>query len=157
MSEILVDYHRIHLTTWGYLSSLLLIGLFFKFNRFWSVRNLDLVFLILLAPGLLLVQVGYREKTLLLHRLPAATLPENGDSGSGADLQTTSEEPESEPTPDIANLNSIDPPGADGADNLVLNGMTLDKFNRNSVARLYGLKRPDTFGCLSWGVCWWFV
>ncbi|MAV36321.1 MAG: hypothetical protein CMJ59_12795 [Planctomycetaceae bacterium] len=118
MSEILVDYHRIHLTTWGYLSSLLLIGLFFKFNRFWSVRNLDLVFLILLAPGLLLVQVGYREKTLLLHRLPAATLPENGDSGSGADLQTTSEEPESEPTPDIANLNSIDPPGADGADNL---------------------------------------
>lgn len=35
-----------------------MIGLFFKFNRFWSVRNLDLVTLILIAPGLLLVQYG---------------------------------------------------------------------------------------------------
>ena len=65
MSEILLDYNRIHVTTWGYLSSLLLIGLFFKFNRFWSVRNLDLMVLILLAPGLLLVQVGHQNKSHL--------------------------------------------------------------------------------------------
>jgi hypothetical protein len=38
--------------TWAYLSSLLTIGVFFKFHRFWSVRNLDLVALILMAPGL---------------------------------------------------------------------------------------------------------
>ena len=53
MSEILFQYHKVDPTTWVYLSSLLMIGLFFKFNRFWSVRNLDLVLLILLAPGLL--------------------------------------------------------------------------------------------------------
>ncbi len=58
MSEILFQYHRVHPTTWVYLSSLLMIGLYFKFGRFWSVRNLDLVLLILLAPGLLMAQYG---------------------------------------------------------------------------------------------------
>ncbi len=41
--------------TWVYLSSFLMIGVFFKFNRFWCVRNLDLVALIALGPGLLWV------------------------------------------------------------------------------------------------------
>jgi hypothetical protein len=58
MSEFLFQYHKVHLATWVYLSSLLMIGLFFKFNRFWSVRNVDLVLLILLSPGLLLVHFG---------------------------------------------------------------------------------------------------
>jgi hypothetical protein len=58
MSEILFQYVRVYPTTWVYLSSLLMIGLFFKFGRFWSVRNLDLLLLILLAPGLLLVESG---------------------------------------------------------------------------------------------------
>lgn len=58
MSEILFQYERVPPATWVYLSSLLAIGLFFKFNRFWSVRNLDLLLLILLAPGLLLVHFG---------------------------------------------------------------------------------------------------
>ncbi|MBI85019.1 MAG: hypothetical protein CMJ81_17635 [Planctomycetaceae bacterium] len=58
MSEILFHYQEIHPTTWAYVSSLIIIGLFFKFNRFWSVRNLDLIFLILLAPGLLLIHFG---------------------------------------------------------------------------------------------------
>src|SRR5262245_52738244 len=55
MSEILFHYQKVNPTTWVYLSSLLMIGLFFQFNRFWSVRNLDLILLILLAPGLLMV------------------------------------------------------------------------------------------------------
>src|SRR6476620_1052167 len=55
MSEILFHYQKVNPTTWVYLSSLLMVGLFFQFNRFWSVRNLDLVLLILLAPGLLMV------------------------------------------------------------------------------------------------------
>ena len=88
MSEILLDYHRIHVTTWGYLSSLLLIGLFFKFNRFWSVRNLDLMVLILLAPGLLLVQVGHQNKSRpapRISRLPAAdTVLETGQDAATA-------------------------------------------------------------------------
>ena len=33
-----------------------MLALYFKFNRIWSVRNIDLFLLILLAPGLLLVQ-----------------------------------------------------------------------------------------------------
>jgi hypothetical protein len=58
MSEILFQYQRVNPTTWVYLSSLLMIGLYFKFSRFWSVRNLDLVLLMLLAPGLLIAQYG---------------------------------------------------------------------------------------------------
>ena len=58
MRELLFQYHGVSPTTWVYLSSLLMIGLFFKFSRFWSVRNLDLIMLIGLAPGLLLVHFG---------------------------------------------------------------------------------------------------
>ena len=43
---------------WVYLSSLLTICVYFKFSRFWSVRNLDLVGLLLFAPGLVLVAYG---------------------------------------------------------------------------------------------------
>ena len=53
-------YERIAGTTWAYLSSLLMLALFFKFNRFWSVRNLDLFLIIMLAPGLLMVDSGRR-------------------------------------------------------------------------------------------------
>lgn len=58
MSEFLFDYQKVHPTTWVYISSLLTIGLFFKFSRVLSVRNLDLIGLILLAPGLLVVDYG---------------------------------------------------------------------------------------------------
>lgn len=62
MSEFLIYYRKVDPTTWAYLSSLLMIGLYFKFNRFWSVRNLDLVLLILLAPGLLMVHMGRQQR-----------------------------------------------------------------------------------------------
>lgn len=58
MSEVLLYYRQVNPTTWAYLSSLLIIALYFKFNRFWSVRNLDLALMILLAPGLLLIHFG---------------------------------------------------------------------------------------------------
>ncbi len=58
MSDILFQYYRVNPTTWFYLSSLLSIAVFFKFNRLWSVRNLDLAGLILFAPGLLAVEYG---------------------------------------------------------------------------------------------------
>jgi hypothetical protein len=61
MSDYLVYYERVSPTTWVYLSSLLMISLFFKFNRLWSVRNLDLIGLILLAPGLLFVIYGQEK------------------------------------------------------------------------------------------------
>lgn len=61
MSEFLLYYKRPDPTTWVYLSSFLTIGLYFVFHRFWSVRNVDIVLLILLAPGLLMVHEGRRR------------------------------------------------------------------------------------------------
>lgn len=58
MNEILFHYKKVDPTTWVYLSSLLTIGLYFKFNRLWSIRNIDLIGLILLAPGLLMAVSG---------------------------------------------------------------------------------------------------
>lgn len=58
MREILIQYEPVNPTTWAYLSSLLMIAVYFKFNRILSVRNLDLFCLIALAPALLLVQFG---------------------------------------------------------------------------------------------------
>jgi hypothetical protein len=41
--------------TWLFLSLLGCVTLFFKFSRVWSVRNLDLLLLFALAPGMLLI------------------------------------------------------------------------------------------------------
>lgn len=69
MSEILFQYYPVRLTTWFYLASLLSIALFFKFNRVWSVRNLDLLGLILLAPGLVALEyVGETESAKIAAR-----------------------------------------------------------------------------------------
>ena len=61
MPDILFHYERVNPTSWAYLSALLTLALYFKFNRFWSVRNFDLFLLILLAPGLLLVQWAWEN------------------------------------------------------------------------------------------------
>jgi hypothetical protein len=57
MQEILFGY-KLNPTTWAYISALMMIGIYFKFHRFWSVRNLDLIGLIAFSPGLLLVYYG---------------------------------------------------------------------------------------------------
>ncbi len=64
MGEILLYYRRPDPTTWVYLSSFLTIGLYFVFHRFWSIRNLDILLMILLAPGLLIVHEGYRRQLI---------------------------------------------------------------------------------------------
>jgi hypothetical protein len=61
MGEIFLYYKRPDPMTWVYMSSFLTIALFFVFRRFWSIRNLDIALLILLAPGLLAVYEGYRR------------------------------------------------------------------------------------------------
>ncbi|MEX0669630.1 MAG: hypothetical protein WD060_04130 [Pirellulales bacterium] len=58
MSDILFQYHRVNPTTWFYFASLLSVALFFKFNRLWSIRNVDLLGLVLMAPGILAVEYG---------------------------------------------------------------------------------------------------
>ena len=47
------------------MSSFLTLGLYFVFHRFWSIRNLDIILLILLAPGLLMVHEGRRRQLLV--------------------------------------------------------------------------------------------
>lgn len=77
MSEILFYYKRPDPVTWVYLSSLLTIGLFFVFHRVWSVRNVDLFLILLLAPGLLMVQEGRRRQLLVLQSSDAAAVEIN--------------------------------------------------------------------------------
>ncbi len=45
-------------TTWFYLSALIIIVTFFKFNRLLSIRNFDLIAVILFSPGLLYLAMG---------------------------------------------------------------------------------------------------
>ncbi|MBC7820198.1 MAG: hypothetical protein IAG10_25220, partial [Planctomycetaceae bacterium] len=58
MGVILRGY-SVNDATWFYLSLLLIIAVFFRFNRVFSLRNLDLALLLSIAPGLLLVQRNY--------------------------------------------------------------------------------------------------
>ncbi len=60
MQGLLPEY-EINPATWFYLSSLLTVGIFFKFHRPASIRNLDLLALIAFSPGLLWVSRGFRE------------------------------------------------------------------------------------------------
>jgi len=53
--SIFLDFNLPNATTWFYFSALLAMALFFKFSRLLSVRNLDVLSLFLLVPGLLLL------------------------------------------------------------------------------------------------------
>ena len=70
MGDLPLLYKPIEPSTWAYLSSLLMFGLFFKFNRILSIRNLDLVLLLLLSPGLLLVHYGAKNRYIAENHLP---------------------------------------------------------------------------------------
>jgi hypothetical protein len=94
MSELLLHYEKVNPTTWVYLSSLLIIGLYFKFNRFWSVRNLDIILLILFAPGLVLVHLGQQEQLAarsLSEQVSATAADDNNESGSATGSGSTAE------------------------------------------------------------------
>src|ERR1700680_3142548 len=56
LGMVFFDFNLPNATTWFYFSFLLAVALFFKFSRFFSVRNWDVVTLFLLVPGLLLLQ-----------------------------------------------------------------------------------------------------
>ncbi len=68
MQEVLFVY-EISPTTWVYLSALMLIGIFFKFYRVWSLRNLDILALIAFAPGLQLIHYAMVHGTIRFIRL----------------------------------------------------------------------------------------
>ncbi|MDA1013690.1 MAG: hypothetical protein O3A00_04455 [Planctomycetota bacterium] len=60
--DIILRGYQVSDATWFYHSLLLIIAVFFRFNRLWSLRNVDLLLLLSLSPGLLLLNNG--ESTL---------------------------------------------------------------------------------------------
>jgi hypothetical protein len=48
--------YEVNSATWLYHSLVLIVAVFFRFNRVWSLRNLDLALLLAASPGLLLVE-----------------------------------------------------------------------------------------------------
>lgn len=80
MSHLLLYYQRPDPSTWVFLSSFLLVGLFFVFHRFWSLRNLDIVLLLLLAPGLMMVYEGRKMRIASHEVIPAERLVEKPTS-----------------------------------------------------------------------------
>lgn len=64
MAEVF-RYEVIPSASWAYLSTILMVTIFFKFNRLVSVRNLDILMLALLAPGLLIVRHGEQDRQKL--------------------------------------------------------------------------------------------
>ena len=106
MSELLFHYKKVNPTTWAYLSSLLMIGLYFKFSRFWSVRNIDLVLLVLLAPGLLLTYYGRENERNAWFYYRQALASEAAKDQATSEMQPA----------DGAASNSSDGPSALGSD-----------------------------------------
>jgi hypothetical protein len=56
MDTILKGY-EVNEATWFYLSLLLIVAVFFRFRRLWSLRNVDLLLLLSMSPGLLLLNM----------------------------------------------------------------------------------------------------
>lgn len=106
MSEILLHYKRPDPITWVYLSSFLTFGLYFAFHRFWSMRNLDLLLLVMLAPGLLIVQEARRQKLIAIKtevaekRLISTAAPNPSiTTTEGKSDETTPKDPDREAPP----------------------------------------------------------
>ena len=71
--SIFLDFNLPNATTWFYFSFLLAIALFFKFSRLLSIRNLDVVMIFLLVPGLLVVQAA-RPQPIAFEKQPAVQI-----------------------------------------------------------------------------------
>ena len=93
--ELPFAFEQIQVTNWAYLSSLLLLVVFFKFNRFWSVRNFDLVLIILIAPGVLLIARG-SELSQVNNKPSRLSAPNDVVDGMPDLLSVKSEKPEPE-------------------------------------------------------------
>jgi len=59
-AAVFLDFNLPNATTWFYFSLMMAVGLFFKFNRFFSIRNWDVLSLYLLVPGFLFLQEAER-------------------------------------------------------------------------------------------------
>lgn len=99
MNEFPFGYESIAPVTWAFWSALLVLTLFFKFNRFWSFRNLDLVLLILLSPGLVMVMRSEGE----IHRIRSEPVTSQARLLQESELAAPAATNATTPTPDVAN------------------------------------------------------
>ncbi len=72
MENVLFGY-EVNGATWFYLSLLLILSVFFRFNRLWSWRNADLLVLLSLSPCVLIVRYASAEAPWVYAWLFAAT------------------------------------------------------------------------------------
>lgn len=79
--------------SWIVLSVFSLIGLFFVFHRFWSLRNLDILLILAFIPGFMLVYEGQQEADAL-----AVNTPLVDSTKDSTDLDPTFENPSQEQT-----------------------------------------------------------
>ena len=82
MSQFLFQYVRLEPPTWVFLSTLLVVGLFLMFHRFWSLRNLDILLVLAFTPGMMLVYEG-RQKAFRI-AIPEVALLQNGPEAGPA-------------------------------------------------------------------------
>jgi hypothetical protein len=100
-ASIFFEFNLPNATTWFYFSFLLAIALFFKFSRFLSIRNWDVVTLFLLVPGLLLLQESRTNSTVAVARMVGqvgAALPAPGSGVAGVRVVTATADPDLGPT-----------------------------------------------------------
>jgi hypothetical protein len=153
MSELLYEYKKVDPTTWAYLSSLLMIGLYFKFSRFWSVRNLDLVLLILLAPGLLLVHRGHELRQAAKLAGVAEAAETSSDAKDAAEEATGATRAEIVTARDATSTAATDPPMHDPMSEL-LSAIVADEETAPSLAAGYA---ADGIRTQRWGYLCLFV
>lgn len=80
-ASVFLDFNLPNATTWFYFSLLLAVAIFFKFGRLFSIRNLDVIILFLLAPAIMIIQSS--RPTAANHAaLHAAGLVGRGADGS---------------------------------------------------------------------------
>src|SRR5438309_6662452 len=82
--SVFLDFNLPNATTWSYFSFLLAMALFFKFSRLLSVRNLDVVMVFLLVPGLLIVQAS-RPPPMPIEQQPVVQVASLIGQGAMAD------------------------------------------------------------------------
>jgi len=59
-ASVFLDFNLPNAASWFYFALMLTVALFFKFNRFFSIRNWDILSLFLLVPGFLFLQEAHR-------------------------------------------------------------------------------------------------
>ena len=74
LNDLFFSYEHVESTTWLYLTTLLSIAVFFKFGRFFSMRNLDILLLSLFSPCFMLVSFGITNGFEEIVRLGYVTL-----------------------------------------------------------------------------------